>query len=319
MVKSNRPTLGLALSGSGNRTTFYIGFLEVLKEEGIQIDFISSCSGGSIVAAAFACGTLENFKQLALNLNKDQYRDFFIRSTNRGGLFSLDKVEDTIRIFTKGRSFAEVSPLMSFVTVDLETGQQMSLCMGDLARAARISCTLPGVFEPVKWGKSTLVDGGLLSLVPLDVLKQFPVDITIGVDMGGTKHIFTDNQLNLKKVLNLFGRLLFVNQVSGLFKGLKDLPEEIDFETNPSTLSVLAKSLDLAILAEKTDTQADLACDLMISGIPTYKKKNFDENITGYYYKIGRQMALQYLPQIKKIIGQKTEQAKKQIQPTAAR
>ena len=47
MQKSEKPTLGLALSGSGDRTTFYIGFLEVLDEAGIKIDYISACSGGS--------------------------------------------------------------------------------------------------------------------------------------------------------------------------------------------------------------------------------------------------------------------------------
>ena len=64
MQKSSAPTLGLALSGSGNRTTFYIGFLEVLTESGIKVDDISACSGGCWVAAAFACGTLPEFKKI---------------------------------------------------------------------------------------------------------------------------------------------------------------------------------------------------------------------------------------------------------------
>src|SRR5581483_258660 len=96
-----RPKIGLALSGSGNRTTFYIGFLEALSEAGIPIDFISASSGGSLVAAAFACGTLQEFKAVTLALDNEKLKQYIIRSKGRGGFYSLDKVEEEMLKFTK--------------------------------------------------------------------------------------------------------------------------------------------------------------------------------------------------------------------------
>ena len=48
--------LGLALSGGGAKGAAHIGVLQALKEENINIDYISGTSSGSIVATLYACG-----------------------------------------------------------------------------------------------------------------------------------------------------------------------------------------------------------------------------------------------------------------------
>ena len=40
MSELKRPTIGLALSGASSRATYYIGFLEVMAENNIPIDYI---------------------------------------------------------------------------------------------------------------------------------------------------------------------------------------------------------------------------------------------------------------------------------------
>ncbi len=303
----SRPKLGLALSGSGNRTTFYVGFLEGLAEQNIHIDYIAASSGASMVSAAFACGNLQEFKKEVLSLDKKKFKEY-LGSGKRGGLYSLDNMENKLREFTKGKTFDQVRPMMSFTTVDIETGEQVDLCIGDIARAVRISCTLPGAFEPVKWGNRTLVDGGLLSLVPVDSLKKFPVDVTIGVNMRGTKHIFTEGQITMKKILNLMGRALFLQQATAFFKNLvddEDSEENVDFERNPTTFTVINKSLNLAIAAEKTDGNADLSCDLMITPtIPPFKGNIFTQ--LNPYYELGKKIAFEYGPKIQEIVKQKS-------------
>ncbi len=306
MLNSAKPKVGLALSGSGDRTTFYIGFLESLSRQNVPIDYISACSGGSLVAAAYACGALEEFKKEALSLNGEGLKHYIAKSRGRGGFYSLDVMEEKLRGFTKGKTFEEVRPLMSFVTVDIETGEQINLCIGDIARAARVSCTLPGVFEPVKWGNRTLVDGGLLSQIPLDSLKQFPVDVTVGVNMRGTKHIFTQGQISLKKLLNLLGKLLFVSELGSLVRGFWDEDEDgdIDFERNPSTFTVLSKSLNLAIAAEKTGSEPDISCDLMIVPSMPPVKRDITEQFT-FYYEMGKKCAEEFGPKILQLVEQK--------------
>ena len=63
MTDITAPKLGLALSGAAARSAFYLGFVEVLKENDVPIAIITAQSGASIVAASYACGTLGTLKK----------------------------------------------------------------------------------------------------------------------------------------------------------------------------------------------------------------------------------------------------------------
>jgi predicted acylesterase/phospholipase RssA len=298
MQRSITPSIGLALSGSGNRTSFYIGFLEVLDEAKIPISFIAACSGASLVASAYVCGTLPEFKEKVFQLNRDLLKTYFVKSSAKGGIYSIDLLEEELRRFTKGLNFEEVRPLMGFIAVDIETGKQVLLCMGDIARAARISCTLPGIFDPVKWGGKTLVDGGLLTMVPANFLKEAGMDISIGVNMRGTKHIFTDSQITAKRVYNVFKRILFIDEIGSLFDGWFKL-EENDLSSNPGFFEVIGKSLDLAIEANKQHDPEQCEPDLMIiPNIPKLRHPKLTPESTKYFYQKGRECALENVPKI---------------------
>lgn len=306
MEKKPSPTIGLALSGGGNRSSFYIGFLEVLQEKGIRLDYITACSGGSLAAAAFACGTLPEFKQKVFGLGRKTLKTYFSRSNSKGGIFSIDLLEEEIRNFTKGLTFEEVRPLMGFVAVDIENGEKVLLCMGDIARAARISCTIPGVFDPVKWGGKTLVDGGLLTMVPGDFLRQANIDISIGVNMRGTKHIFLDSQITAKKIYNFIKKVLFIEELESLFGGLFRM-EDAEFERQQNFFQVVGKSMDLAIKANKTNYEREEACDLLITpNLPRLKQSKFTRESVKYYYEMGRKIAEDYVPKIRELVKAKS-------------
>ncbi len=304
---SSRPTVGLALSGSGNRITFYIGFLEVLAEQGIPIDYIAASSGGSLVAAAFACGKLRELKDTFSSIDEKFLRGLIVPSQNKGGLYSLDLLEEELRKYTGNMAFEEVRPLLGFLAVDIENGELVLLSMGDIAKAARISCTLPGIFEPAKWGGRTLVDGGLLNQVPLHILHEAGMDIKIGINMRGTKFIFTETQLNLHRIIRVLRKLFFIEQIESWMNGLRN-EDEVDLEEKPGIFTVLGKSLDLAIKASKQEErQQDWSCDLMITpDIPLlHRSKIFQFEP---YYSAGREVAAEYAAQIKLLIEEKAKQ-----------
>lgn len=315
-MDTKQPNIGLALSGASSRAVFYIGFLEVLKEHSIRIDYIAACSSGTIVAAAYACGTMEELKNQIFSLNKETIFGMIGKQKVRGGLYSLDHVEDIFRLYTKNLHFEDVRPLMGFVTVDIEKGEQVVLSMGDIAHAARVSCTLPGIFDPMQWGGRTLIDGGLLSIVPIDVVKAAGMDITIAMNLRGTRHIFTQNQIRMKKAYNMLKRALLIHQAGKYWKQFIKLLEETEFlsyfnnfrdlseeEPRPSMFSVIGRSLDLAIEATKKDytytinphTDLLIVSDAMKGGINGLGESQ-------YLYDLGRKTAEEYIPKIQDII-----------------
>ena len=303
MQKSSAPTLGLALSGSGNRTTFYIGFLEVLNEAGIKIDYISACSGGCLVAAAYACGTLAEFKKMVLEMNFKDFKDIMVRDRGEGGLYKLDYMEEILNEkFIKGLHFDEVKPIMVFTAVDVETGELVDLCIGEIARAARISCTTPGLFESIKWGNRVLVDGGVLSVVPIASLKKFSPDVSVSLNLALTRNVFTGAQMSAKKMMNALKKVLLINEISELIKSFWPEDDAADFGKSPKLFSVLGKSLDLAIYANKKYMDDD-GCDLKIS--PDFKgfnRASLSAETMKKYYEMGRKVAEENVPKIKALL-----------------
>lgn len=300
---SRKKTFGLALSGSGNRSSFYIGFLEVLEEQGLRPDYISVCSGGSLVAAAYACGSLSEFRDRVLSLSKEDLKSL-MKKSDGGGYYSLDLVEEEMRKYTKGLKFEEVRPLMSFSCVDVETGEKVLLQMGDIARAARISCTLPGIFEPVIWGGRTLVDGGLLTIIPTESLRDAGVDVVVGVTLRGTKHIFTPKQLTVRKIYNLLKKIFFVEEINDIFDWFVSLiPEAENKEPRPRLFSVLGKSLDIALAAQKLES-VEPPCDMVIQPkLGKYRRSEFSTETIRRFYELGRQTALENSAKIKELLN----------------
>jgi predicted acylesterase/phospholipase RssA len=310
LSQNNMPTLGIALSGTGSRLTFYIGFLEELKKNQIQIDYISASSSASIVAASFACGTLPKLKRIIFNIkSKNDLKNLLIKGKFRGGLYCLDKFETISRnVLTKGSNFEDVRPLMGFVAVDIDSKKQIVLSMGDIAHAMRISCTLPGVFEPVEWGGRILIDGGLLNVIPVDVLKEAGMDVTVGVNARGNIHIFSEAQMILRKIFNLTKRTLLIDRLEKAWEYLSSEKEAEDIK--PGIFSVLGKSLDIAIEAHKQDHSKFFDCDLMIDlEMKKYSLKTFAKS-NKELYELGRKTAKDYAPRIKELIKSKTASTK---------
>ncbi len=324
MNSNIKPKVGFAFSGASSRSMFYIGLLEVLAENGYPVDYISAMSGGAIVAASFASGTLAEFKKVALRMNKEFLFNLIERSKGRGGLYSLSKIESELRVYTKNKKFEDVQPKLGFVTTDLNSGEEVVLQIGDIAHAICASCTLPGVFEPMEWGNRQLVDGGIVNIVPGNVARDANCDLVIGIDMRATRHIFSRWQISLKKIVDIFKQVLWPKPINSLWVKLSNLLEYPDLNThdqniNPRIYSVLDRSIDLAMKAQKRDEEynnSNFNCDLVIapdtSHMTFWKRYLFlhftDFSKTQIYYQSGRETAKQYLPQLWQLLADKEKE-----------
>lgn len=80
---SQRPKIGLVLSGGGAKGLAHIGVLKVIEEAGIKIDYIGGTSMGAIIGGLYASGYSAH--QLDSIFNKLDYtavvRDFISRDS----------------------------------------------------------------------------------------------------------------------------------------------------------------------------------------------------------------------------------------------
>ena len=211
-----RPKVGLVLSGGGSRGAAQIGVLRALERHGIPIDFIAATSMGSIVGGLYAAGyTVAELESLAVHTNWD---DVIVLGdeTQRSLLFVDQKLADdrsfiAIRFeglqpvippavssgqrltdFLSARMLqALYYPFPDFdhlkipfraVATDLVSGERIVLHDGSLAEAMRASSTVPLLFSPIEKDSMRLVDGGLVSNVPVDLARAAGCDIILVVN-----------------------------------------------------------------------------------------------------------------------------------------
>jgi NTE family protein len=204
--------IGLALGGGGARGLAHIGVLSVLEKEGVAVDMIAGTSMGAIIGAAYACGVTpkELEKKAADYLASPAFRSSIIHSLapSRNG----DKPGPAGRIFRFFKSgfhrtrtlfkpgaipVYDFRPMIDFfipeipiqetripfraVATDLVTGNPVVFSEGSLQDAVLASCAVPGAVDPFRNGEMLLSDGGIISLVPVNVLKNAGADMVIAV------------------------------------------------------------------------------------------------------------------------------------------
>ena len=163
--------VGVAMSVGAAAGLAHLGVLEVLEEDGLPIDFLCGSSMGGAVALAFAhCGSARAAGEAILALVAEFARSKGIQWLPRASFISAARMKSlTERLFGEA-TFAELRLPIAVVAADLAMGKRAVLDSGPVAPAARASAAIPGVFAPVRIGDAVLVDGAVVSRLPVDLL-----------------------------------------------------------------------------------------------------------------------------------------------------
>jgi NTE family protein len=179
----SRKKIGLALSGGGARGFSHVGVLAVLAENNIPIDMIAGTSAGSIIGGAYAAGmTVEEIIAMSTGVG---WMTMTRPSLSPLGLLSNAPMGKFLERHLPVNRFEDLTIPFAAVAFDLEQGCEVVLKdSGDLLFAIRASCAVPGVFAPLREnGGRLLVDGGVITPMPSEVVKMMGADVVIAVDL----------------------------------------------------------------------------------------------------------------------------------------
>ncbi|MBT2643829.1 patatin-like phospholipase family protein [Bacillus sp. ISL-41] len=232
-------------SGGGIKGLALVGACAAIEERGFRFKRVAGTSAGSLIAGLLAAGyTSAEMAGILDDLDLKKFLDSrktIIPSALtkwlfvywRLGLYKGDELECWIgeKLAARGlRTFGDLAPdALRIIASDLTNGRLLIL-PDDLpkygvdprtfpvARAIRMSCSLPFFFEPVKLrdrvGVNIVVDGGVLSNFPMwlfdkdNVKKVRPV---LGVKLS--QNLIQQPTNKIKNALNMF---------EALFETMKD-------------------------------------------------------------------------------------------------
>ncbi len=215
-VRESNAGVILVLSGGGTKGFAHLGVMEALEANGVEIIGIVGTSMGALMGALRASGySTQDMRRIISELDLP-----LLLSENTGPMFVFTGNDNraknsTVTALTYEKTGRERGPkgllrgdklyeyfahLMRHVTetnfydlpipyaavaTDIHTGEKIVLREGNLAAAMRASMSIPAVFEPWTIDGHLLVDGGVVSNLPVYTAQEiFPGIPIVAIDIS---------------------------------------------------------------------------------------------------------------------------------------
>ena len=173
--------------GGAIRGLAYAGAIRAMEELGIEFDIVGGSSVGSIIASLIAVGyksyEIENF---FMKVNFDLFKDIHLGfrksfALSKGEIFS-DWLNELLKNKIEGISgrniiFEDIKKDLVIISTDIKhfCAQEFSKEKTpdfEVAKAIKISSSMPGFMAPYEYNDSELVDGDLLKASPMWKLSE---------------------------------------------------------------------------------------------------------------------------------------------------
>ncbi len=174
--------VALVLGAGASKGFAHVGVIKVLEAQRVPIHLVVGTSAGSFVGGLYACG-FDGFQlqKMALELQKDDVVDLTIPDN---GFIRGEKLEQYVNRKVGQLPLERLRTPFRAVATNVQTGEETVFATGNTGKAIRASCSVPGVFQPVRIGEKTYVDGGVVSPVAVDAARQAGADVVIAVDIS---------------------------------------------------------------------------------------------------------------------------------------
>ena len=198
------PRVALVLGGGGAKGFAHVGVIKALEQNGITPTIVVGTSVGSLVGSLYASGLNANkLEQLALTTADSELLDFTLSSQ---GFIEGIKLKNFINTNVKQQSIENFPITFAAIAAERSSLTKAVFTTGDAGLAVQASCSVPNVFIspriPEKVGKK-YIDGGVVSLVPVDSAFELGADIVIAVDVTATDSEMPKASHSLSNVTSL--------------------------------------------------------------------------------------------------------------------
>lgn len=194
---SKRPDVALVLGGGGARGYAHLGVLTILQKAGVPINLIVGASAGSLVGAFYADNdSAQKTKRIMMHAGFWDFADISNVPSLKGPVQGYHVMKFMLRNM-RARTFGQLKIPFVVATTDLQTADMIPISSGPVVPAVRASTSVPGAIQPMHLYGYTLIDGGVVDPIPVDIAKKYHPKIIIAVNIA--------NQLSPKTPRTMIG------------------------------------------------------------------------------------------------------------------
>ncbi len=292
-----RCRVGLALSSGGARGLAHIGVIQVLEENGIEVDVVAGCSMGAYVGAVWAFGyDGAGMEKLAREVEHRwgllELIDPFILP--RQGFLRGEKVKRRLKRSIGDVHFSELVRPLRLVATNLTTLERTVFSSGEVAAAVHASSAIPGACAPVMYEGETYIDGGIADPLPVDVLEEMGIERIIAVNTIPTPAYLRCRMERDREQAERLGRR------RKKFKALVN--QYLNYFAPGNILDIILRSIHGAQMrvAEQSCKHADVVLRPL-----SFDGRWHDFRHPGKYIAIGRHEAEEHIEEIKALVNRK--------------
>ena len=181
--------VGLVLSSGAARGLSHIGVLQVLEENGIEVDIVAGSSMGAYIGAVWGAGyggrEMEKFAR-EIEGYRGLWRLMDFAVFPRRGFLLTDRVRKRLEETIGPLHFSDMARPIRIVATRLDTLERVVFSGGSVVDAVLASLAIPGICVPVMRGGIPYVDGGICDPLPVDALIDIGVRKIIAVNTIAT-------------------------------------------------------------------------------------------------------------------------------------
>lgn len=282
--------IGLALSSGGAKGFAYVGVIQVLEENGIEVDMIAGCSIGAYIGALWAAGHDSSFirhKALEYSGRWGKWKLIDPVFPPRRGFIGGNKIRKLLRKSIGSANFCDMLRPLRVVTTNLATLERKVFNSGEVATAVLASCAIPGVCVPVEIDGEQYVDGGVVDPLPVDLLREEGIERVIAVNAVPTPELMRQTH---ERALRLEARLRNRPWWRRIFN------QQFNYFADGNILDIIQQCFTGAQIpnAEEACRNADVVIR-PINGDGSW----LDFNRPRKYIALGRRMTMELLPELK--------------------
>jgi NTE family protein len=213
-LPAHRPKIGVTLSGGGAKGLAHIGILKAIDSAGLNIDYITGTSMGSIIGSLYAIGyPADSIEKITRAIDwdlllsnqsslrsifmeeKDEYSKYVVELPWQNNNFRLPsgllqgqelwlKFSEWYFPVHQQKDFSKFSIPFRCIGTDVGNGEAIVMKEGEIVSAIRSSMAIPSVFTAVDFNGKRMVDGGIVRNFPVRDVKEMGADIVIGSNVA---------------------------------------------------------------------------------------------------------------------------------------
>ena len=174
--------IAVVLGAGASRGFAHIGVLKVMELNKVPVHIVVGTSAGSFVGSLYAYGlNAFQLQKIALSLEKGDIADLTVPDN---GFVKGEKLEAYVNSAVNNTPIERLRLPFYAVATNIPGGQEVVFGKGNTGTAVRASCSIPGIFRPVKIADKMYVDGGIVSPVAVDAARRQGADLVIAVDIS---------------------------------------------------------------------------------------------------------------------------------------